>query len=41
LEIVIVLAPLRKHEPDHRYTEDRTLSIWAVAKYTDADTAEE
>ncbi|MFC3530528.1 hypothetical protein ACFOMH_20415, partial [Paracoccus mangrovi] len=26
-EIVIVLAPLRKHGPDHRYTEDRTLSI--------------
>jgi putative transposase len=26
LEIVIVLAPLRKHEPNHSYTEDRTLS---------------
>jgi transposase len=25
-EIVIVLAPLRKHGPDHRYTEGRTLS---------------
>jgi hypothetical protein len=26
LEIVIILAPLRKHGPDHRYTEGRTLS---------------
>ncbi len=25
-EIVIVLAPLKKHGTDHRYTEDRTLS---------------
>jgi DNA-binding CsgD family transcriptional regulator len=25
--MVIVLAPLRKHEPDHGYTVDRTLSI--------------
>jgi hypothetical protein len=25
-EIVIVIAPLRKHGQDHRYTEGRTLS---------------
>ncbi|MDO5758811.1 MAG: hypothetical protein Q4P24_15265, partial [Rhodobacterales bacterium] len=26
LEIVIVLAPLKKHGPNHRYTEKRTFS---------------
>jgi putative transposase len=31
LEIVIVLAPLRKHEPNPSYTKDRTLS--AVDKF--------
>jgi hypothetical protein len=30
LEIVIVLAPLRKHGPNPSYTEDRTLSELAV-----------
>jgi len=31
LEIVIVLAPLRKHGPNPSYTEDRTLSLAAPA----------
>src|SRR5690606_37303995 len=30
LEIVTVLAPLRKHGPKRSYTEDRTLSLRAV-----------
>ncbi|WP_412049201.1 hypothetical protein ACK6D9_15670 [Hoeflea sp. Naph1] len=30
MEIVIVLAPLRKHGPKRSYTEDRTLSGYAA-----------
>ncbi|MCC0036841.1 MAG: SIR2 family protein [Hoeflea sp.] len=34
LEIVIVIAPLRKHEPDHGYTENRTLSDYPIEIFT-------